>query len=123
MGVIIGAVLHLVIQLPVIIKNALLPKFSLNIDYGAIKEVLVLSLPRTVTLSMGHLAMIFLISMASLMGKGAISIFNFSLNLQSVPLSIIGVSYSVAAFPTLAALFSNGESKNLPNMWLLPSVT
>lgn len=132
LGVIIGAALHLVIQLPVIIKNGLLPKFSLNIDYGAIKEVLILSLPRTVTLSMGHLAMIFLISMASLMGKGAISIFNFSLNLQSVPLSIIGVSYSVAAFPTLASLFSNGENKKFAEhiaiairhviFWSMPAV-
>ncbi|MBU4480455.1 hypothetical protein KKG48_03385, partial [Patescibacteria group bacterium] len=40
---------------------------------------------------------------------GAISVFNLSFNLQSVPLSIIGVSYSVAAFPTLAKLFSRGE--------------
>lgn len=132
LGVIIGAVLHLIIQLPVIVKNGLLPKFSLNIDYNAIKEVLILSLPRTVTLSMGHLAMIFLMSLASLMGKGAISVFNFSLNLQSVPLSIIGVSYSVAAFPTLAAFFSNGERKKFAEhvaiairhiiFWSMPAV-
>ena len=37
------------------------------------------------------------------------SIFNFSFNLQSVPLSIIGVSYSLAAFPTLTRLFSAGN--------------
>lgn len=110
-GVVGGAALHFLVQLPVVAKNGLLPRFSLKINYKTVKEVALLSLPRTITLSMSHLAMIFLVSMASLMGGGAISVFNFSLNLQSVPLSIIGVSYSVAAFPTLAALFSNGEKK------------
>ena len=43
------------------------------------------------------------------MAVGSIAVFNFSFNLQSVPLTIIGVSYSVAAFPTLAKMFSNGE--------------
>ncbi len=131
-GVVLGALLHLAIQLPVAAKNGLLPKPSLNIDYRAIKEVATLSLPRTLTLSMSHLAMIFLVGMASLMGEGAISVFNFSLNLQSVPLSVIGVSYSAAAFPTLAALFWNGERKKFAEhvtiavrhiiFWSMPAV-
>ena len=45
------------------------------------------------------------------MTDGSIAVFNFSFNLQSVPLTIIGVSYSVAAFPTLVRLFSNGEKE------------
>lgn len=110
-GVIAGATLHFLVQLPTVVQNGLMPKFSLKINYEVVREVMLLSLPRTVTLSMSHLAMVFLVSMASLMGDGAISVFNFSLNLQSVPLSIIGVSYSVAAFPTLAVFFSNGEKK------------
>ncbi len=131
-GVISGAVFHLLVQLPVAARNGLLPKPSFDIDYAAIKEVIILSLPRTLTLSTGHLAMIFLVGMASLMGEGAISVFNFSLNLQSVPLSVIGVSYSVAAFPTLAAFFSNGERKKFAEhvaiairhiiFWSMPAV-
>lgn len=39
------------------------------------------------------------------MAAGSISVLSFSLNLQSVPLSIIGVSYSLAAFPTLSRRF------------------
>ena len=37
------------------------------------------------------------------------SIFQFAYNLQSVPLAIIGVSYSVAAFPLLAELYSSAN--------------
>jgi putative peptidoglycan lipid II flippase len=36
-------------------------------------------------------------------------VFTFAYNLQAVPLAIIGVSYSVAAFPTLARLHAQGE--------------
>ena len=48
-------------------------------------------------------------SFASFLAVGSISIFNFSFNLQSVPLGIIGVSYAVAAFPTLARSISEGR--------------
>jgi len=36
-------------------------------------------------------------------------VFTLALNLQSIPLAIVGVSYSVAAFPALAKLFTKGE--------------
>ena len=64
--------------------------------------------PRTITLSASSIALVALIALASRLGEGSIAIFNFSFNLQSAPLSIIGVSYSVAAFPTLARLFAGG---------------
>ncbi|MBI2109275.1 MAG: murein biosynthesis integral membrane protein MurJ [Parcubacteria group bacterium] len=109
-GVVLGAVLHALIQVPVLIRQGFLPRFSLPAHFfSEIKNVFLLSLPRTLTLSIHHLVLLVFISFASLMGEGAISIFNFSFNLQSVPLSIIGVSYSVAAFPTLARMFSGGN--------------
>lgn len=74
-------------------------------------KVIFLSLPRTLALSAHQISLLFLISFASLMASGSIAVFNLSFNLQSVPLAIIGVSYSVAAFPTLAKMFSNGQKK------------
>src|SRR5204862_220358 len=49
---------------------------------------------------------IVLVGFASLMQVGSVSVFQFAYNLQSVPLAIIGVSYSVAAFPVLAQLYA-----------------
>lgn len=110
-GVLLGAFFHLAIQIPVIIKEGFIPRFSLSIDWQGIKKAVFLSLPRTFALSIGHISTLALLSFASLVSPGAISVFQFSFNLQSVPLSIIGVSYSVAAFPLLARLFSSGEKK------------
>lgn len=108
-GVILGAILHFSIQIPFVWKHGLIPRFSLFIDFAEIKKVVFLSIPRTITLGINQIGIIFLISFASRITEGSISVFNFSLNLQSVPLSIIGVSYSVAAFPTLSRLFSLGK--------------
>ncbi len=110
-GVIIGAFFHLVIQLPVIIKEDFFPSFSITIDWKSIKKVTLLSLPRTLAMSVNNISVLILITFASLISIGSISVFQFAYNLQSVPLSIIGVSYSVAAFPTMARLFANGEKK------------
>ena len=108
-GVILGAFLHLLIQIPFVCKQGVFPKFKFNFDFPGIKKVMLLSVPRTFTLGVSQIAIIALLGMASFMKDGSIAVFNFSFNLQSVPLSIIGVSYSIAAFPTLARLFSRGE--------------
>jgi putative peptidoglycan lipid II flippase len=108
-GVVIGAFLHMAIQIPFILHKGLFPKIRVNIEWRSLKKVVLVSLPRTLTLSTNQLASFFLISLASFMTAGSISIFNLSLNLQSVPLSIIGVSYSSAIFPTLSKYFVRGE--------------
>ena len=108
-GVVVGASLHALVQVPFVIAFGLFPKLSLRLDFHSIRKVVSVSLPRTLTLSMTSLATLFLVSAASLMTAGSISIFSLSLNLQSIPLSIIGVSYSLAAFPTLSRYFKENN--------------
>lgn len=108
-GVAIGAFFHFAIQIPYIFSQGMFPKFSFPIKLSFIKKIVYTSLPRTITVSSNELAELFLISFASFFVSGSVSVFNFSFNLQAVPFSIIGVSYSLAAFPTLTRLFSNGE--------------
>src|SRR3989338_7703154 len=114
-GVVLGAILHLLIQVPTVLRFGLLPTFSRRISFSEIKNVVYLSLPRTIGLSVNQVALLILISLASRMPEGSIAVFNFSFNLQSVPLAIVGVSYSVAAFPTLAHLFSKNETEKFVN--------
>jgi len=109
MGVVCGALLHMLIQIPSAISAGLLPRFQFPFDLSSIKRVILISLPRTITVSSNELTELFLVSFASFLIPGSISVFNFSFNLQSVPFSIIGVSYSLAAFPTLTRLFSKGD--------------
>lgn len=104
-GVAIGAFLHMGIQLPFLRQEKLLPKFTKNLQLSKMKTILLTAFPRTLTLSANELAEFIFISMASLLAAGSISVFNLAFNLQSVPLSLIGVSYSSAVFPTLSKLY------------------
>lgn len=110
LGVILGAFLHFAIQIPFIISNGFFPRFIAP-KFAIVREVALVSLPRTIALSSNELTEFFLISFASVMSAGSISVFNLSFNLASVPLSVIGVSYSLAAFPTLTKYFSSGDIK------------
>jgi putative peptidoglycan lipid II flippase len=107
-GVIFGALLHLLIQIPFVVKSGLFKFWPISFDFNLIKSVVLISIPRTITLGMTQISTIVLLGIASFMKEGSISIFNFATNLQSVPLSIIGVSYSIAAFPTLSHFFTSG---------------
>lgn len=110
-GVVLGSLLHLLITLPIIFKANVYPKFVFNPNWKIIKEVLLLSLPRTIALAGNQISILFMVVFAAIMTTGSVAIFTFAFNLQSVPLSIIGASYSMAAFPTLAKLFAKGETK------------
>ncbi len=108
-GVCLGLILHLIVQLPTIVGQGIIPKINFRPDFDLVKNVAKLSLPRTIAMTSSQLTLIVLIGIASTMVSGSIAIFNLSFNLQSVPMSIIGVSYSLAAFPTLSRLFSDGN--------------
>jgi len=108
-GVILGALFHVAIQLPVLLSGGFVPRITRSIVWSDIGHVMGLSLPRTLALSAGNFSMIILVGIASQITTGSIAVFTLALNLQSIPLAIIGMSYSVAAFPTLAKLWTKGN--------------
>ena len=114
-GVLLGALLHFGIQAIAAHALGFAPRFSPSINFSDIKAVALTSLPRTFGLSVNSIALISIISLSSYLKSGSISIFNLSLNLQSVPLNIIGISYAVAAFPTLAKSMSLGRFDEFRN--------
>ncbi len=109
-GVAIGAVLHFLVQVPFVARQGLFPRIIFSFKkYRTAFGMFVVAFPRTLAMSAQEVSEFFLISLASLMSAGSISILSLSWNLQSVPLSVVGVSYSLAAFPSMAVLFARGE--------------
>lgn len=108
-GVVAGAIGHMLIQIPFVRKSELKFGFSRKVDAAQVSDILSISLPRALTLSLNQITLLFLVGLASAMTVGSVAVFQFAYNLNSVPLAIIGVSYSVAAFPLLAELFTKGD--------------
>ena len=108
-GVVIGGIMHFAIQIPFVLRQGLLPRLTVRFDIKTIADVIKISIPRTITLSGNMLELIVITSFASWLVAGSVSVLNLALNLQSVPFAIVGVSYALAAFPTLSACFAKGE--------------
>lgn len=104
-GVIGGAFMHLFIQIPFVWKSGLTPRPVAKLNWSLISRVVKISLPRTLTLSMSALTFLILVSLATRMASGSVTILNFANDIQTISLSLIGVSYSLAAFPTLTRKF------------------
>jgi len=112
-GVVIGALFHMAVQLPFFFSEKGEGKMELQRLLGLTREILTLSIPRTLALASNQISLLVIVALASFLAPGSIAIFNFSYNLQSVPLTIIGISYSVAAFPTFASLYAQGARDEL----------
>lgn len=106
LGVLAGAFGHVCVQIPSVYKSTLAPRFVWKFVPSDIIEVCRTSVTRALTLSLHQLVLLGFVGMASVMSVGSVSVFQFAYNLQSVPLAIIGVSYSVAAFPFFAQLYA-----------------
>lgn len=111
-GVVLGAFLHMAIQVPFVMRIGYIQPRYFRIDIRELWRVVSVSVPRTVSIAANQVALLVLVIMAATLGAGAVSVFSLAFNLQAAPLSVIGASYSVAAFPTLARFFSQGETKH-----------
>jgi putative peptidoglycan lipid II flippase len=110
-GVILGAFFHMLIQIPSLLSVGRFPRLTKNIDWKMISQVVKQSLPRTLGLSITNIIFISMSAIASMLVVGSISVFQLSYNIQTTPLMIIGISYAVAAFPTLSKLFEEEKKE------------
>lgn len=105
-GAVLGAAMHFMLQVPFLIQERLWPRFALP-RADELRRVFAISVPRTISLTANNIALLAYAAFSSLLPVGSLAIFTLAYNLQSAPVTVIGLSYSVAAFPTLAALFSS----------------
>ncbi len=115
-GVILGAFLHFLIQVPPFLKSGFSFKPSFNFRVSGLRKIFVLMLPRIIGSAASHLNLIIVTAIASTRPSGAISVFNFANNIQSAPVSLIGISFATAIFPFLSrTFFENNKEKFLKN--------
>jgi putative peptidoglycan lipid II flippase len=107
-GVVLGAIAHVAIHLPIVARAGVFPKLVIP-SPKAMWLVVKDSVPRSMALGMSSITTLALISIASRTGAGSISIFTLASNLQGVPLSLIAASYVTAAFPVMAEQVSKKQ--------------
>ena len=108
-GVILGAALHWLVQIPTakISGFRYLPIF--NFRSAGLKKVFKLMVPRTIGTAAFHINLMVITAIASTLVAGSISIFNFANNIQHFPIGIIGASFALASFPVLSRSWVDGQ--------------
>ncbi len=107
-GVVFGAALHMIVQVPTLLLIRAFPRLRVKLEARPF-DIISYSFPRACALSLNQVSLLVLTAIASTLGVGTIAIFNLSHNLFALPLTIIGLSYSIAAFPTMAELVLKDE--------------
>ena len=101
-GVGLGALLFVIIQLPLLwhIGYRYTPIFSLS--HRGVVEVAKLVGPRTIGLAASQIDTTVDLMLASLLGARYVTIFNFAQHLQQLPVGLFGITIAQAALPTLS---------------------
>lgn len=108
-GVVFGALLHLLIQLPSVKNLGFSFKFLPDFKSDNLKKIFSLMVPRTLGLISIQLNFVIITIIASTLVKGSLSIFNFANDLQSLPQNIFAISFAISVFPILSQLFDKRE--------------
>jgi len=114
-GVILGALLHVIIQIPSTISSGFHFRFVWDMADAGFRKMLRLFIPRTIGLAVYQINFIVITAIASTLSVGSITVFNLANNLQYLPIGIFGISFATAAFPALSRRFSRNELGGLKN--------
>jgi putative peptidoglycan lipid II flippase len=110
-GVVLGGVMHLLIQLPALFFSGFKYKADFNYRHPGVKKTLHLMVPRSLGLGAGQLNTIAITAIASTLAAGSIAIFNLANNLASMMINAIAVSMSTAAFPSMSMDFLQSKEE------------
>jgi putative peptidoglycan lipid II flippase len=114
-GVVLGAFLHFLIQLPSAIYSGFHWQNTLTVYHEGIRKIIKLMIPRTVGLAGSQFNLVVITALASTLTSGSIAVFNLANNLQYIPIGIIGISFSLAVFPRLAKAYAEKNKVEFSN--------
>ncbi|MFA5990814.1 MAG: murein biosynthesis integral membrane protein MurJ [Candidatus Doudnabacteria bacterium] len=106
-GVVIGAGLHLLVQIPEAVYFGYSWQGVMDLRDPAIKKVLKLFLPRVLGVDNSQVSLLIGSVIGSVLMSGSIAVFNLANNLQAVPLGVFAISTAIAIFPLLSELYAN----------------
>lgn len=109
-GVVLGGILHLLIQLPSFFFSGFRYRPSFDPKDPGVSKTIRLMIPRSLGLGAGQLNTIATTAIASTLMAGSIAVFNLANNLSSILVNAIAVSVSTAAFPSMSMAFLKDEN-------------
>ena len=112
-GVVAGSLLHLLIQVPGLIKYKAAWTARLGWRDVQLRRVIRLMIPRVIGLGTVQLAGVITISLASTLTAGSVTALNYGWRIMQLPETLIATALATAAFPTLSEFAARGQIPQL----------
>jgi putative peptidoglycan lipid II flippase len=109
LGVVGGALLHLLVQVPGLIHFRARYILTLQTNDQSFRRLALLMGPRVLILGMFQFVFLFTNNVASMLGKGSIAAINMGWIMMQMPEVIFAMAIATAAFPTMSQLVARGE--------------
>ena len=122
-GAVAGALAHLAIRLVGIRRTSFRIRPSLALRVRGLGEFARLMVPKMVSHPIEPLTFLYFTSLASSLSAGSVSSVSFARNFQSVPVSLIGASFAIAAFPVLSSAAAAGDRRGFRRTFATNLVT
>jgi len=111
LGVVIGAVVNFIVQLPALLKVGLKYKPILKLNHPGVRKIFVLVLPVFIGLSVNHLNLFVNQFLASSLPQGMISALRAAQRIMQLPIGVFAIAVALAVFPTLTGYAARNEEK------------
>ncbi|MFQ3565526.1 MAG: murein biosynthesis integral membrane protein MurJ [Aggregatilineales bacterium] len=108
-GAVIGAGMHLGIQIPGLIRVRMRWHGELGWNDPHFRRIFTLMIPRIGDIGLTSLSAIVTTNLLSRLGEGATSAYDWGWRLMQIPETLIGTAMGTVIFPTLAALSTVGD--------------
>jgi putative peptidoglycan lipid II flippase len=108
-GAVGGAAAHLAVRFAGSLRTSFRVRPAFEVRSAAFREFLRLMVPRMASHPVELLMLTWFTILATQLGPGSVTSFNFASDYQVVPILLIGAPFSLAIFPTLSAAFADGD--------------
>lgn len=105
-GAVIGAAIHLGSRFIGLRHSRFRVRFGWEARTTSVREFVRLMLPKMASHPVEPMTFLFFTSVASGLAAGSVTAISFARNFQSVPVSLIGVAFSLAVFPRLSTAYA-----------------
>lgn len=116
-GVLLGALLHVAIQIPQLYRMGFRWKWYIDLKDRGFRSITALFIPRIFGLDISVVSLLIASFVGSLLAEGSIAAYTLANDLQAVPVGIFALSTAAALFPILSENFArNDEERFLTNL-------
>ncbi|MDO8598765.1 MAG: murein biosynthesis integral membrane protein MurJ [bacterium] len=108
-GVVLGAAAHLGLQWIAASRAGF--RFRIDLAWGDadVRATARRLLPRALALGASQVQLVVIAAIATTLTAGTLASFSFAVNIQSVPIALIGVAFALAVFPRLSGAIAAGD--------------